>query len=139
MPWIDKNGQFNGRYQHEGHGERSEHHHDDQEDGGKRDVVGHLEIHSGGVDQIVGQYRLTGDERFGVIALYDALQFFQLDGYLVRGSRIFGVDHHHLPAALFQHITQGLRNEKIRNAAAQHGVIREDRGNAFHILYGGLQ
>ena len=40
---------------------------------------------------------------------------------------------------MLQHITQGLRDEKIGNAATQHGVIREDRGNAFHILYGGLQ
>ena len=131
---VDEDGQLNGRHQHHGYAEGLENDGDDQEDGGDGDVVGGLEVHRRGLDEVVGQGRLAGDDAACIVGFHDGLELRELVCHLVGGGGILRVHHHHLPAAGLQHAADLVRHKEIRDAAAEDAVVGDEGRDPVHRL-----
>ena len=73
--------------------------------------------------QILRHGGLARDHGPLVIFLDDGVDLTQLLGSLIRSGLTAGVEHHHLPAALLEHIPDLLGNEEIRDAGAEERMV----------------
>ena len=108
---------------------------DDEEDSQDGHGVDHLEVVGRGGDHVLHAGRLADQKPRLIIFFQYIVELDHLGIHAVAGHVILGVNQEQFPLVAFHQILDGIRQDLLRDTAAQHGFETQDVFDAVHFLH----